>query len=153
MCRGDRERRVCAQKRSAAATKQHQASNPSAGAARRRAGPPAAARSFPSSHCFSLLFCSRFQVNKTLKSLNLGGNSIGAEGAEAIAAALRVLEISRSLSPRRARAFFSLSSHPFSAVFFLLQHNEALTTLSFGWNHIGDNGASAIAAALQVIST
>ena len=80
-----------------------------------------------------------------MTTLNLRGNSIGDEGAIAIAEALKVNAVLTNLD-------LSLNKigDDAKAIAEALKVNAVLTTLNLGWNSIGVKGAKAIAKALKV---
>ena len=77
------------------------------------------------------------QVNRTLTSLNLRGNTLGTEGARVVMDALKVAALAGVL-----RSIHSLSE--------CMQANCALTSLYLRFNNLGAEGTSMICEALKV---
>jgi len=95
-------------------------------------------------------YCRHLEQNDpTLTELSLGRNSIGVEGATAIA---RALEKNSKLTLLYLE-LNSIGVEGAKAIARALENNSTLTTLSLGYNSIGDEGATAIARALEKNST
>jgi Ran GTPase-activating protein (RanGAP) involved in mRNA processing and transport len=86
------------------------------------------------------------KVNTVLTRLDLDTNSIGNDGTKAIAEALKVNTVLTTLSLQSN----SIGNDGAKAIAEALKRNTVLTTLNLGYNSIGNDGAKAIAEALKV---
>ena len=87
-------------------------------------------------------------INRALKSANLGENNIGDEGAIAISAAL---EHNTTLTQIDLNGYYSdvkIGAAGAQAIAKMLVVNRALTSLNLRFNEIGAGGAKAIADSL-----
>jgi hypothetical protein len=94
----------------------------------------------------AILIGSDLQFMALVTTLSLWDNSIGDEGAKAIAEALKVNEVVTTLDLRGGN---NIGDEGAIAIAEALKVNAVVTTLSLGSNNIGDEGAIAIAEALK----
>jgi hypothetical protein len=94
----------------------------------------------------AILIGSDLQFMALVTTLSLWDNSIGDEGAKAIAEALKVNEVVTTLDLRGGN---NIGDEGVIAIAEALKVNAVVTTLSLGSNNIGDEGAIAIAEALK----
>jgi Ran GTPase-activating protein (RanGAP) involved in mRNA processing and transport len=92
---------------------------------------------------------SALQVNKTLTTLHIGVNNLGAEVGKALATALQVNKTLTTLNLDNN----NLGAEGVKALAAALQVNKTLTTLSLYGNNLGAEIGKALAAALQVNKT
>ena len=91
--------------------------------------------------------------NRALKSANLGLNDIGDEGAVAISAALENNTALTELNLEAKYDGVKISATGAQAIAKMLAVNRALKSANLAENEIGDEGAVAISAALEVNNT
>ena len=92
------------------------------------------------------LFCEILKVNKSLTTLDLSRNRIGAAGAESLSEALKVNTCLTTLD-LRDNEIDSAGAESLSKA---LKVNTCLTTLNLGCNRIGATGAKSLSEALKV---
>ncbi|OAQ25001.1 RNI-like protein [Linnemannia elongata AG-77] len=89
------------------------------------------------------------KANSTLTTLDLGDNSVGDNGAQALSEALKTNSTLTTLN----LLYNSIGSNGAVALSKALKTNSTLTTLNLGGYLIGDNGAQALSEALKTNST
>ncbi|CAF1010907.1 unnamed protein product [Adineta ricciae] len=89
------------------------------------------------------------RMNTTLTTLNLSGNRIGAEGAQHIADALRTNTTLTTLNLHQNGIGDEGAQHLADT----LRTKTRLTTLNLSWNEIGDEGAQHLADTLRTNTT
>jgi Ran GTPase-activating protein (RanGAP) involved in mRNA processing and transport len=94
----------------------------------------------------AIAIAEALKVNAVVSELELGGNKIGDEGAKAIAEALKVNAVLTTLF----LVSNSIGDEGAKAIAEALKVNAVLTSLNLFDNTIGDEGAKAIAEALKV---
>ncbi|KAL0242395.1 hypothetical protein GEMRC1_004958 [Eukaryota sp. GEM-RC1] len=97
----------------------------------------------------SMKFIELLKVNKTVTSIDFGENSIGVEGAEALADVLKVNTTVSGVHLWRN----SIGAEGAKALANALKVNKTVTTLNMNDNSIDDEGAKALAEALKVNAT
>jgi hypothetical protein len=85
------------------------------------------------------------KVNTSVAKIDLEGNDIGAEGASALAEALKVNITATDINCM----FNKIGDAGASALADALEENKSVTNINLGYNIIGDEGASALANALK----
>ncbi|KAL0243286.1 hypothetical protein GEMRC1_005847 [Eukaryota sp. GEM-RC1] len=86
------------------------------------------------------------KVNASVTSVNLWNNSIGAEGARALADALKVNASVTNID----LSYNSIGAEGAEALTVALKVNVSVTSVNLGGNFIGDEGARTLAEALKV---
>jgi Ran GTPase-activating protein (RanGAP) involved in mRNA processing and transport len=88
------------------------------------------------------------EPNSTLQTINLGVNSIGDEGAKAVAEALKVNSTLQTIFLDNN----GIGAEGAKAVAESIKVNSTLQTIDLGYNYIEDEGAKAVAEAIKVNS-
>ncbi|KAL0242847.1 hypothetical protein GEMRC1_005410 [Eukaryota sp. GEM-RC1] len=94
----------------------------------------------------SMLLIEALKVNSSVTGVNLGVNSIGAEGARALADVLKVNASITSID----LGGNSIGNEGARALADALKVNASITSIDLGGNSIGDEGARALADVLKV---
>ncbi|KAL0243362.1 hypothetical protein GEMRC1_005923 [Eukaryota sp. GEM-RC1] len=94
----------------------------------------------------SMLLIEALKTNTSVTSVNLGYNSIGAEGARALAEALKVNVSVTSVN----LSYNSIGAEGVRALAEALKVNVSVTSVNLSYNSIGAEGVRALAEALKV---